>query len=308
MIYTITFNPSIDYIIHTDKLELGITNRSKDEEYYFGGKGINVSWVLKELGKDSVALGFAAGFTGNAIEQGVKNHGINADFIRLDSGTSRINIKIKSAEETEINCQGPDIPQSAVDELFAKIAQIKDGDTLILAGSIPGSMSQDIYEQILCSVSDRNIKCVVDATKNLLLSTLKYKPFLIKPNKQELEEIFSVRIGSEDDIIMYADKLREMGAVNVIISLGREGAILVDERGETHKIGIIPCETVNTVGAGDSMVAGFLAGFMDTCDYEYALRLGTVCGCATASLPGLAEKSRIEEMMRSQINDIYSAK
>ncbi len=299
MIYTITFNPSIDYIVHMDKLEFGVTNRSMNEEYYFGGKGINVSWVLKELDKPSVALGFVAGFTGDAIEQGIKSHGINADFIRLDSGTSRINVKIKAAEETEINGQGPDIPQWAVNELFDKIAQIKNGDTLILAGSIPCSLPQDIYERILCSVSDRDVKCVVDATKNLLLNVLKYKPFLIKPNKQELEELFGVKLNSQEEIISCGQKLREFGAVNVLISLGRDGAILIDERDEIHQIGIVPCKAVNTVGSGDSMVAGFVAGYMDTGDYEYSLKLGTACGCATASLPGLAVKSRIAEMLKN---------
>lgn len=298
MIYTITFNPSIDYIVHMNKLESGITNRSKNEEYYFGGKGINVSWVLKELDKPSIALGFVAGFTGEAIEQGVKNHGIDTDFIRLDSGTSRINIKIKAAEETEINGQGPDIPQWAIDRLFDKLAQIKDGDTLILAGSIPNSLPQDIYEKILHNASDRDVKCVVDATKNLLLNVLKYKPFLIKPNKQELEEIFGVKLNSQEEIIECGQKLREMGAVNVLISLGKAGAILIDECGKIHKIGTVPCKAVNTVGSGDSMVAGFVAGFMDTGNYKYALKLGTACGGATASLPGLAAKSQIAEMLR----------
>lgn len=297
MIYTITFNPSIDYIVHMNKLEFGITNRSTNEEFYFGGKGINVSWVLKELDKPSIALGFIAGFTGNAIEDGVKSHGIMSDFIHLDSGNSRINIKIKAEDETEINCQGPDIPKSAVENLFDKIAQIKDGDTLILAGSIPSTLPQDIYELILSSVSGKNIRCVVDATKDLLLKVLKYKPFLIKPNKQELEEIFGVKLHSKEEVIQYGQKLRELGAVNVLISLGKEGAVLIDEYNKIHEIGIIPCKVINTVGSGDSMVAGFVAGYTDTGDYEYALKLGTACGNATANLPGLATKDKIKEML-----------
>lgn len=297
MIYTITFNPSIDYVVHMDKLEFGITNRSKSEEYYFGGKGINVSWILKELDKPSVALGFVAGFTGKAIEDGVKNHGIECDFIHLDSGNSRINIKIKTGDETEINCQGPEIAQEAIDMLFGIISKIKDGDTLILAGSIPNSLPQDIYERILSMTAGKKIRCVVDAAKELLLNALKYKPFLIKPNRQELEEIFNVRIASDEDIVRYGRRLREMGAVNVLISLGRHGSMLIDEHDEIHKIGIVKCKVINTVGSGDSMVAGFIAGYMDTGDYDYALKLGTVCGGATASLPGLATKERIAELL-----------
>lgn len=297
MIYTITFNPSIDYIVHMNKLEFGITNRSTDEEFYFGGKGINVSWVLLELDKPSIALGFVAGFTGKAIEDGVKKHGIDSDFIHLEQGNSRINVKIKADDETEINCQGPEISESAVEKLFDKIAQINGGDTLILAGSIPGSLPQNIYELILSKVSGKNIRCVVDATKELLLKVLKYKPFLIKPNKQELEEIFGVKLNSQEDVIRYGQRLREMGAMNVLISLGKEGAILIDKHRQIHKIGIIPCKVVNTVGSGDSMVAGFVSGYMDTGDYEYALKLGTACGNATANLPGLATKEKIKEML-----------
>ncbi len=296
MIYTITFNPSIDYVIHMNKLEFGITNRSTNEEFYFGGKGINVSWVLRELDKPSIALGFVAGFTGKAIEDGIKVHGINADFIHLDSGNSRINVKIKADDETEINCQGPNIPKPAVDLLFDKIAQISDGDTLILAGSVPNTLPQNIYELILSKVSGKNIKCIVDATKDLLLKALKYKPFLIKPNQQELEEIFGIKLNSKEEVIRYGQILHENGALNVLISLGKNGAVLIDEYGKIHEMGIIPCEVINTVGSGDSMVAGFLAGYTDTGDYEYALKLGTACGNATANLPGLATKDKIKEM------------
>lgn len=297
MIYTVTFNPSVDYAVRIDKLKIGITNRSVGEDFYFGGKGINVSLVLKELNKKSVALGFVAGFTGNAIENGIKNKGINTNFIHLKDGNSRVNIKIMSNEETEINCQGPEIPPDATEKLFSIISEIQDGDALILAGSVPNSLPQDIYEQILKLTATKKLRCVVDASKELLLNTLKYNPFLIKPNKQELEEIFSVKIDSTNDVIKYGRRLRKMGALNVLISLGENGAVLIDEHDEIHETKTVECKTVCTVGAGDSMVAGFLAGYLDSDDYSYALKLGTACGAATASLPGLATKERIAEMM-----------
>lgn len=297
MIYTVTFNPSVDYAVYIDKLKIGITNRSVGEKFYFGGKGINVSLVLKELNKKSVALGFVAGFTGNAIENGIKNKGIDTNFIHLKDGNSRVNIKIMSNEETEINCQGPEIPPDATEKLFSIISEIQDGDALILAGSVPNSLPQDIYEQILNLTAAKKLRCVVDASKKLLLNTLKYNPFLIKPNKQELEEIFSVKIDSPDDVIKYGHRLRKMGALNVLISLGENGAVLIDEHDEIHEEKTIECKTVCTVGAGDSMVAGFLAGYLDSDDYGYALKLGTACGAATASLPGLATKEKIDEMM-----------
>ena len=295
MIYTITFNPAIDYIVNIDNLNFGITNRSTSESYYYGGKGINVSNVLCNLGIENKALGFVAGFTGDAIEAGAKNLGIDTDFIHLENGISRINIKIKSNEETEINCQGPDITDNDIKKLFTQLDELKDGDTLILAGSIPNSLPQDIYEKILANLSDRGIRFIVDATKDLLVNVLKYKPFLIKPNKQELSEIFKVEISSQEDIIEYGRKLQEMGAVNVLVSLGGDGALLIDEFSEVHKIGTVKDKVINTVGSGDSMVAGFIAGYLSKKDYDYALKLGTACGCATAFLPGLATKEKIEE-------------
>lgn len=297
MIYTVTFNPAIDYVVNMENMVLGITNRSVSESYYFGGKGINVSSVLSTLGIENTALGFVAGFTGEAIEQGAENAGICTDFIHLNKGASRINIKIKGKEETEINCQGPEITKDDLNKLFEKLEQIKSGDTLVLSGSIPNSLSQDIYEKILERLNSRGISFIVDATKDLLLNVLKYKPFLIKPNQQELEEIFDTKIKSKEDVIALGNKLKEMGAVNVLISLGKNGALLIDEHSKTHTIGIIEGKVINTVGSGDSMVAGFIAGYKKTHSYEYALKLGTVCGSATAMLSGLATKEKIEELL-----------
>ena len=297
MIYTVTLNPSIDYIVRLDKLIDGITNRTVSEEYYFGGKGINVSLVLAELDLPSTALGFVAGFTGEAIEKGIQNDKVRTDFIHMKEGISRINVKIKAGEETEINGQGPEIDAEGFASLLAKIDQLTDGDTLIVSGSIPDSMPRDTYEKILEHTTGRDIRIVVDATKQLLVNSLKYHPFLIKPNRQELSELFDVEIKTEDDIEKYAKELQKMGAVNVLISLGGEGAMLVDEFGGRHKIGTLKHKVLNTVGSGDSMVAGFVAGYIKEQDYAYALKLGSVCGNATAFLPGLATRAKIEELM-----------
>lgn len=298
MIYTITLNPSIDYIVHLDKLVDGITNRTTTEEYYFGGKGINVSFVLTELDLDSTALGFTAGFTGEAIENGVKEKGIKSDFIKLRDGISRINIKIKAGEETEINAQGPNIAPDELESLMSKLDCIQDGDTLILAGSIPNTLPDDTYENMLERLKDKNVRIVVDATKKLLVNSLKYNPFLIKPNRQELSEIFDVEVKSEEDTIKYAKELQKLGAKNVLISLGGEGAMLVDENGDVHKAGVLKEKVINTVGSGDSMVAGFVAGYEKEKSYPYALKLGSVCGNATAFLPGLATKEKINELLK----------
>jgi 1-phosphofructokinase len=298
MIYTITLNPSIDYIVHLDKLVDGITNRTTTEEYYFGGKGINVSFVLAELDLDSTALGFTAGFTGEAIENGVKEKGIKSDFIKLRDGISRINIKIKAGEETEINAQGPNIAPDELESLMSKLDCIQDGDTLILAGSIPNTLPDDTYENMLERLKDKNVRIVVDATKKLLVNSLKYNPFLIKPNRQELSEIFDVEVKSEEDTIKYAKELQKLGAKNVLISLGGEGAMLVDENGDVHKAGVLKEKVINTVGSGDSMVAGFVAGYEKEKSYPYALKLGSVCGNATAFLPGLATKEKINELLK----------
>lgn len=298
MIYTVTLNPSIDYIVRLDELKTGITNRTTSEEYYIGGKGINVSCVLAELGIKSTALGFVAGFTGEAIEKGLKNPKITADFITLKSGISRINIKIKAGEETEINCQGPHIDEEELLNLFDKIDNIQSGDTLIIAGNIPNTLPDDVYERIIERLDGKDVRIVVDATKKLLVNSLKYKPFLIKPNRQELSEIFDTTVKTESDVVKYAQELQKMGAKNVLVSLGGDGALLVDEFGKVHKEGVIKGHKVlNTVGSGDSMVAGFVAGCIDKNDYAYALKFGSACGNATAFLNGLATKDKIDELL-----------
>lgn len=297
MVYTVTFNPAIDYVIRMDELKTGGVNRTKSEKMFCGGKGINVSLVLAELGIKSRALGFVAGFTGKAINDGVSSMGVETDFVNLENGCSRINVKIKSADETEINGQGPQIPEEAINRLYEKLDALLDGDILVLAGSIPNTLPSDIYEKILARLSDRKIKTVVDATKDLLLNVLKYKPFLIKPNNHELGEMFGVELKTDDEIISYAGKLREMGAVNVLVSMAGDGAILVDEHGSVHKCGVCRGTVKNSVGAGDSMVAGFIAGSKDG-DYDYALKLGTATGGATAFSDELAKKDEIFEMLK----------
>ena len=300
MVYTVTFNPAIDYVVHTDDMNVGGVNRSRSEEIYFGGKGINVSIVLSELGIKSKALGFVAGFTGKAIEDGVREKGVETDFVQLHSGFSRINVKIKASQETELNGQGPVITEEAIAELYKKLDELNDGDTLVLAGSIPNTLPSDIYEKILEYLSGRNIRAVVDATKDLLLNVLKYKPFLIKPNNHELGEMFGVTLTTVEEIVMYAKKLKEMGAVNVLISMAGDGAVLIDEDGEVHVCGVCKGTVKNSVGAGDSMVAGFIAGCQQG-DYEYALKLGTATGGATAFSDGLAQKDDIFRLLE-QLN------
>ncbi len=301
MIYTVTFNPAIDYVVHTGAMELGSVNRLEREEIYFGGKGINVSLVLHELGIKSRALGFLAGFTGDAIERGVARKGIETDFVLLSEGFSRINIKIKSEQETELNGQGPAIGEEALSKLFLKLDGLKDGDIIVLAGSIPASMPADIYENILKHLSGKNIRAVVDATKDLLFHVLPYRPFLIKPNNHELGEMFGETLHEKEEIAFYAAKLKEMGAQNVLVSMAGDGALLLDENGETHSCGACQGSVKNSVGAGDSMVAGFLAG-IESGDYEYALRLGTAAGGATAFSDGLARRETIEELLK-QLKD-----
>lgn len=297
MVYTVTFNPAIDYFVRMDELKAGSINRSKAEKMFFGGKGINVSVVLAELGIQSRALGFIAGFTGRAIRDGVDSMGIETDFVELEDGCSRINVKISADVETEINGQGPRIPAEAIDRLYQKLDALQDGDTLVLAGSIPDTLPGDIYEKILAHLSHRDIKTVIDATKDLLLNVLKYKPFLIKPNCQELGEMFGISLKTDEEIIFYAGKLREMGAVNVLISMAGDGAILVDDRGEVYRCGVCRGAVRNSVGAGDSMVAGFIAG-SENGDYEYALKLGTAAGGATAFSDGLAKRDKIFELLK----------
>lgn len=298
MIYTVTLNPSIDYVVRLESLVTGITNRTTSEEYYFGGKGINVSCVLAELDLESTAFGFVAGFTGEAIEKGIRNDKIITDFIKLEKGISRINIKIKAGEETEINCQGPHIEENELLRLLNKVDRINDGDTIVIAGNVPNTMPDDVYERILERIKNKKVRIVVDATKKLLLNSLKYKPFLIKPNRQELSEIFEAEVSTEADIEKYAKELQKLGAQNVLISLGGDGAMLIDEFGEKHKQGVLKEKVINTVGSGDSMVAGFIAGYEKEHSYPYALKLGSACGNATAFLSGLATKEKINELLK----------
>ncbi len=299
MIYTVTFNPALDYVVRLDQLTLGMVNRSNAEAVYYGGKGINVSIVLRNIGVDSAALGFVAGFTGKEIENGVKALGVKTDFIRLAKGLSRINVKIKAEQETEINGQGPDIGDQELAELFEKLDHLDAGDCLILAGAIPASLPNNIYEQIMERLSYKKIDIVVDATRDLLMNVLKYHPFLIKPNNHELGEIFGVILRTRDDIVLHAKKLQEQGARNVLVSMAGDGAILVTETGEVFQIGVPKGTVVNSVGAGDSMVAGFTASYFKDHDYYEALKFGTATGSATAFSEGLATMEMVERLYQT---------
>ena len=297
MIYTLTLNPSIDYVVRLDAFVSGITNRAMSEEYFIGGKGINVSYILAQLNIKSTALGFTAGFTGEEIEKGLSDMGICSDFIRLKNGISRINIKIKADMESEINGQGPHIGCDDFQQLLIKTDKVVKGDTIVLAGSIPNTVSEDAYERILKHIEWRDVRIVVDATNKLLLNCLSFKPFLIKPNRQELCEIFGREISDEREMERCAKELMKQGARNVIVSLGEEGAILFAEDGKTYRSGVVKEKVLNTVGSGDSMVAGFIAGFEQTGDYGYALTLGAACGNATAFSPGLATREKIYDIL-----------
>lgn len=295
MIYTVTFNPALDYVVRVNHFTLGSVNRTVGENIFYGGKGINVSAVLANLGFKSTALGFVAGFTGDEIERGVKNLGFSSDFIRVKKGMSRINVKLKSDEESEINGMGPEITKEDVEELFGKLEGLRKGDVLVLSGSIPSSIDSRIYERILEVLKGRGILAVVDAEKDLLLNVLKYHPFLIKPNNFELGDMFGVTLENEEQIAEYAKCLQEKGARNVLVSMAGDGALLVTETDEVHKLGVAKGTVKNSVGAGDSMVAGFLAGYLENGDYGHALKLGTAAGGATAFSDGLGTK---EEIMR----------
>lgn len=296
MIYTVTLNPALDYVIQVDDFQAGKINRNKKENIYYGGKGINVSWILKELGIASTALGFIAGFTGKALAEGLSKSGILTDFTEVENGMTRINVKMKSNEETEINGMGPVIEGAHFESLLKKLQKLGCGDWLVLSGSIPSCMESSTYESIL-KVVDPSVNIVVDAEKSLLLKILKFHPFLIKPNHIELAQMFDAEIKSDADVIFYARKLQEAGAGNVLVSMAGDGAVLVDENNEVHKLGAAKGEVVNSVGAGDSMVAGFIAGYLKTKDYDEALKLGTACGGATAFQSGLADREQIEETL-----------
>lgn len=299
MIYTITFNPALDYIMVVPSCRNGEVNRTESEKIMAGGKGINVSIVLNNMGVENTALGFISGFTGGAIENILADMKCKTDFIKLDNGFSRINVKIKSDTETEINGQGPDISDNAVKELYKKLDGLKDGDTLVLAGSIPSSLSDSIYCEIMDYLKDKKLNIVVDATKDLLVNVLKYKPFLVKPNNHELGEIFGVELKTRSEVVPYAKKMQEMGARNVLVSMAGEGAVFVGENGEVYESEAPKGKLVNSTGAGDSMVAGFLAGYMEKQDFMYALKMGLSAGSASAFSENLATKEEILNILKT---------
>ena len=296
MVYTITLNPALDYVMKVGSLRFDDINRSKAEQIYYGGKGINVSVVLSRLGTENKALGFVAGFTGEELERMLKEDNIECDFNHLQNGLTRVNVKIKADTELDINANGPYVSEVQIEELLVKLDRIKEGDVLVLAGAVPKNLPSDVYEKILQRLSGRGVKFVVDATGELLLKVLKYKPFLVKPNHHELGDLFSVTTKTDEEIEIYAKKLQQMGASNVLVSRGGDGAMLIDEFGLVRKIGNAKGKLVNSVGCGDSMVAGFVAGFLQKGDYEHALRLGAACGNATAFSEGLAEKKDIDRI------------
>ena len=301
MIYTITLNPALDYIIKLKELVPNEINTFESEYILPGGKGINVSIILKRLDVESVTLGFISGFTGKEIQKLVEKEKIQTDFINLEEGHSRINVKILEDEkETSINSKGPLVDNKSIEKLYQKLSNLKDNDILVLSGSIPKGIKEDIYEEICEKIKDKNVKIVVDSTKKLLLNTLKYRPFLIKPNHHELGEIFNVQILNQDQAIEYAKKLQQKGAQNVLVSMGEKGSILLDENGKSYKKAAISNKNViNTVGAGDSMVAGFLAGYLNYKNHEDALKLGIASASATVNNVFLGTKDEINEYFNS---------
>ena len=299
MIYTVTFNPALDYILELDKLEIGKIQKSKTELILPGGKGINVSTVLTNLEIDNIALGYKAGFVGAELERLLRNMNVKTDFIDLEEGNSRINVKISGEEETAINTNGPQISENKILELLDKLKTLNENDYLVLSGSIPSSIKDDIYEKICSIVKKQNVKIVVDATKNLLVQALKYNPFLIKPNNEELGEIFGVEIHTKEDAYVYGKKLKEMGAQNVLVSMGKIGAALIDEAGQEYFIKSPEGKRVNTVGSGDSMVAGFIAGFLKYNNYNDALRMGVSAGSASALSKYLATKEEVYNLFNN---------
>lgn len=297
MIYTVTINPTIDYIIQlSGGVVLGGLNRNAAEDFQFGGKGINVSNMLNRLGHENIALGFIGGFTGDGMEKGLQAMGVNTQFIRVD-GMTRISVKLKALEETELNGIGPMLTEENMAQLYAQLDTLSAGDILILSGSIPACLPNETYENIMAYLHGRGIAIVVDASGDLLVNVLKYHPFLVKPNDYELGEIFGKVLTSDDEIVHCAKKLQDMGGRNILVSMAGNGALLLDENGKTHRIHCPKGQVINSVGAGDSMVAGFLAGWLETGDYSYALKLGTAAGSATAFSLGLADKAHIEALL-----------
>ena len=303
MIYTVTVNPSLDYVVEVNSFELGMTNRTVSEKIVPGGKGINVSMVLKNLGYTSTALGFAAGFTGEELVRSLEEKGICQKFIPIKNGFTRINLKLQSVDGTEINGQGPEISEEDLQKLMYRLKELKAGDILFLAGSIPGTMPQDLCKRIIGMLNDKGVLIVVDATKELLTNVLPYHPFLIKPNHHELGEIFGVKLTTRQDVIPYAKKLQEMGARNVLISMAAEGSVLVAEDGTVVSREAPKGNLVNGVGAGDSMVAGFVAGWLMKQDYEFAYKMGAAAGSASAFSEELATKDEIQDVLMRTFGD-----
>ncbi len=300
MIYTVTFNPSLDYIVRVEDFKVGQVNRTYYEQILPGGKGINVSIVLKNLGHDSTALGFMAGFTGREIQDELKGYGIGTDFINVKEGISRINLKMKSNEESEINGQGPKITEADIEALYEQLDKLVSGDLLVISGSVPNTLPGDMYERIMSRLDGKGINIVVDATKDLLVNVLKYHPFLIKPNNHELGEIYGVTLKTQDEVIPYAKKLQEEGARNVLISMAGEGAVFISEDGDVLKSPAPKGKVVNSVGAGDSMVAGFLTGYMESeGNWEKAFKMGLCTGSASAFSVNLATRPEVEALLET---------
>lgn len=297
VIYTVTFNPSLDYIVSVKDFRPGMTNRTSSELMLAGGKGINVSIVLGNLGIKSTALGFIAGFTGDEIVRRLHNGGINSEFIKINDGISRINIKLKSIDGTEINGQGPHIDSSHIEHLMNRLRRLESGDVLVLAGSIPAGISDNIYKDIMDMLKDKGVQIVVDATSRLLTNVLEYNPFFIKPNQHELGDIFNVTLNTQEEVIPYALELKKMGAVNVCVSMGGKGAILVADDGNVYKAKAPDGILKNSVGAGDSLVAGFLSGWIEKKDYEYAFRKGVATGSASAFSERLATNGEVNDLI-----------
>lgn len=300
MIYTITFNPALDYIVTVEHLQTGMVNRTVDEHMYPGGKGINVSIVLQHLGMESRALGFVAGFTGDEIEKRLREQGCHTDFIHIPEGMSRINMKLRSDEETEINGMGPKLTPALVGELLRKLGSLTAGDVLVLAGSIPQTVSDRIYQEIMERLAGRDVLIVVDAAKDLLLNVLPLHPFLVKPNKHELAEMLGVEINSKEDVIRHAEELQKMGGRNILVSMAGDGAVLLTETGEVYTSEAHKGTVVNSVGAGDSMVAGFIHGYLRSGSYKTAFEFGLCTGSASAFSEQLAEKAQVEALLKSQ--------
>ncbi|MGL5260505.1 MAG: 1-phosphofructokinase [Lachnospiraceae bacterium] len=302
MIYTVTLNPSLDHVLVVKDYEEGTINQIGAEYYIPGGKGINVSSVCKNLGVETIALGFIAGFSGMEIKRLLDARQILNDFILIDSGNSRLNVKILSQKETQINGEGPFIQQAYIDRLLEKLSKLTDNDVLVLSGSIPPGVPNTIYRDIMKMLASKNITIFLDAIKEEMWEAISMKPFCIKPNKEELGDLFGVTIKNRQDCIFYGKKLREAGARNVLISLGEDGAILLKESEEVAILDAPTGKVVHTVGAGDSMVAGFLCGYLEKKDMDYAFKLSVCAGSASSFSQELAPKETVDNLLKTLEN------